>query len=222
VRGPLFGVLARYSQVPEVPMSHPEDQRAPDAAREGQPEAALSVEEELEQVRSLAEEQQRKAETYLDLAQRAQADFLNYKRRTTQELEQKIRDANGGLLTQLLPVIDDLQRALASVPPDLAEHSWPKGVELIGQKLEHILQLQGLERIGAEGDLFDPRVHEAVAYEEHPEYDEGQVAGVYRVGYRLNDRVLRPAQVVVARGSSRPPASAGGESRSVGEGTAHP
>jgi molecular chaperone GrpE len=172
-------------------------------------------------VRALAEEQQRKAETYLDLAQRAQADFLNYKRRTAQELEQKIRDANGSLLTQLLPVIDDLQRALASIPAELAEHSWPQGVELIGQKLEHILQQQGLEQIGGEGDLFDPRVHEAVAYEEHPVYDEGQVAGVYRVGYRLNDRVLRPAQVVVARGSSRPPASAGGESRSVGEGTAH-
>ena len=93
---------------------------------------------------------------------------------------------------------------------------------MIGQKLEGILQRQGLEQIGGEGDRFDPHIHEAVAYEEHPVYDEGQVASVYRVGYRLNDRVLRPAQVVVARGSSRPPASAGGESRSVGEGTAHP
>jgi molecular chaperone GrpE len=202
-------------------MSHPEEQRAPDADAQPQVDEALSVEAELDQVRALAEEQQRKAETYLDLAQRAQADFLNYKRRTAQELEQKIRDANGSLLTQLLPVIDDLQRALASIPAELAEHSWPQGVELIGQKLEHILQQQGLEQIGGEGELFDPRVHEAVAYEEHPVYDEGQVAGVYRVGYRLNDRVLRPAQVVVARGSSRPPAPAGGESRSVGEGTAH-
>jgi molecular chaperone GrpE len=208
-------------------MSHPEDQRVPDTdapsqAAGSQDEATLSVEAQLEQAQSEAEDHRRKAEAYLDLAQRAQADFLNYKRRTAQELDQKIRDANGGLLTQVLPVIDDLQRALASVPPDLAEHAWPQGVELIGQKLERILQQQGLERIGNEGDLFDPRVHEAVAYEEHPVYDEGQVASVYRVGYRLNDRVLRPAQVVVARGSSRPPASAGGESRSVGEGTAHP
>jgi molecular chaperone GrpE len=206
-------------------MSHPEDQRAHDSsAAEGASLAdeALSVEAELEQARSLAEEQQRKAEAYLDLAQRAQADFANYKRRTTLELEQKIRDANGGLLTQLLPVIDDLQRALGSVPADLAEQAWPQGIGLIGQKLDRILQQQGLEQIGSEGDHFDPRVHEAVAYEEHPVYDEGQVASVYRVGYRLNDRVLRPAQVVVARGSSRPPASAGGESRSVGEGTVHP
>jgi len=203
-------------------MSHPEDQRAPDADAQSQADTVLSVEAQLEQAQTQAEDHRRKAEAYLDLAQRAQADFLNYKRRTAQDLEQKIRDANGGLLTQLLPVIDDLQLALANLPTDLAQHPWPQGVGMIGQKLGHILKNQGLEQIGTEGDRFDPHVHEAVAYEEHPVYDEGQVASVYRVGYRLNDRVLRPAQVVVARGSSRPPASAGGESRSVGEGTAHP
>jgi molecular chaperone GrpE len=211
-------------------MSHPQDQRdgEPGADKvpwpEGFPQAgeALSVEVRLEQAEAQAEDSRRKAEAYLDLAQRAQADFSNYKRRTSQELEQKIKDANAGLLTQMLPAFDDLQRALDNVPSDLAEHSWPKGIALISQKVEHILRGQGLERIGAEGDHFDPRIHEAVAYEEHPVYDEGQVANVYRVGYRLNDRVLRPAQVVVARGSSRPPASAGGESRSVGEGTAQP
>jgi molecular chaperone GrpE len=203
-------------------MSYPEEQRGPQA--DGGPEAAgdLSIEAQLDQARADADEQRRKSEAYLDLAQRAQADFVNYKRRTAQELEQKIRDANGGLLTQLLPVIDDLQRALANVPTELADQAWPQGISLISQKLDGILQRQGLEQIGTEGDRFDPHIHEAVAYEAHPVYDEGQVASVYRVGYRLNDRVLRPAQVVVARGSSRPPASAGGESRSVGEGTAHP
>jgi len=203
-------------------MSYPEDQHSPQPDLGSQTGGELSVEAQLDQARSEADEQRRKSEAYLDLAQRAQADFLNYKRRTAQELEQKIRDANGGLLTQLLPVIDDLKLALANVPADLAGHVWPQGVGLIGQKLESILQRQGLEQIGGEGDRFDPHIHEAVAYEEHPVYDEGQVASVYRIGYRLNDRVLRPAQVVVARGSSRPPASAGGESRSVGEGTAHP
>jgi molecular chaperone GrpE len=206
-------------------MSHPDDQRAPDTGPADEaPEAAegLTVEAQLELAQAQAEDYRVKAEAYLDLAQRAQADFLNYKRRTVQELEQKIRDANAGLLTQLLPVFDDLQRALANVPVELGEHAWTQGVALIGQKLDHILQQQGLERIGGEGETFDPRIHDAVAYEEHPAFGEGQVASVYRVGYRLNDRVLRPAQVVVARGSSRPPASAGGESRSVGEGTGHP
>jgi len=196
-------------------MQFPEDTRDQDAAEQAPPaDGATSIEAQLD-------EQRRKAETYLDLAQRAQADFANYKRRTAQELDQKIRDANAGLLTQLLPAFDDLERALANLPEDVAEHSWVQGIGLIGQKLNRLLEQQGLERIGGEGDIFDPHVHEAVAYEAHPVYDEGQVASVYRPGYRLRDRVLRPAQVVVARGSSRPPASTGGEPRSVGEGTAH-
>jgi len=206
-------------------MNNPEDTRgqghgAADGASSA--DGALSVEAQLDAVRSENDDLRRKSEAYLDLAQRAQADFANYKRRTTQELEQKIRDANAGLLTQLLPILDDLKRALDNVPQDIAEHSWPQGIALIGQKLDTLLTNQGLEPIGGEGEIFDPRVHEAVAYEEHPTYDEGQVANVYRAGYRLRDRVLRPAQVVVARGTSRPPASAGGESRSGGEGTAHP
>src|SRR5215217_2673675 len=152
-------------------MSNREDQRDHDrgATDETSPdEGALSVEAQLEQARSETDEQRRKAETYLDLAQRAQADFVNYKRRTAQELEQKIRDANAGLLTQLLPILDDLQRALANLPEDISEHAWPQGVAMIGQKLHNLLEKQGLEQIGGEGELFDPRVHEAVAYEEHP------------------------------------------------------
>ena len=185
-------------------MSHPEDLHAADAGapdRSDQADdATLPVEVQLEQARHQADEQRRKAETYLDLAQRSQADFLNYKRRTEQDRERTVKDANAALLTQLLPVLDDLQRAVESVPDDLAGNSWAAGVGLIGQKLSQILDRQGLERIGAEGESFDPRVHEAVAYQEHPNYGEGQVAQVYRPGYRLNDRVLRPAQVVVARG----------------------
>ena len=205
-------------------MSHPEDTRDQQAgaAEHATPaDGPVSLEAQLSEAHNQTEEQRRRAATYLDLAQRAQADFANYKRRTTQELEQKIREANAGLLTQLLPVLDDLHLALTNLPEDLADHVWPKGVGMIGQKLDHLLEQQGLEQIGGEGELFDPRVHEAVAYEEHPVYDEGQIASVYRAGYRLRDRVLRPAQVVVARGSSRPPASAGGESRSFGEGSAH-
>lgn len=186
-------------------MSHPEDLHAADAGATDPSEqagidASLPVEDQLEQARSQAEEQRRKAETYLDLAQRSQADFLNYKRRTEQDRERLVKDANGDLLTQLLPVLDDLQRAVASVPSDLTGNAWATGIGLIGQKLSQILDRQGLQRIGEEGEAFDPRVHEAVAYQEHPNYAEGQVAQVYRAGYRLHDRILRPAQVVVARG----------------------
>ena len=202
-------------------MSHPEDMHASDAGATGPSEqagdeASLSVEAQLEQARSQTEEQRRKAETYLDLAQRSQADFLNYKRRTEQERERVVKDANADLLTQLLPVLDDLQRAVASVPSDIAGNAWAEGVSLIGQKLTQILDRQGLQHIGEEGEAFDPRVHEAVAYQEHPKYGEGQVAQVYRSGYRLHERILRPAQVVVARGQAVSPSTA---SPSSGDGS---
>jgi len=194
-------------------MSYPEDSHAADAgatdpSEQAGDDAPPTVEAQLEQARSQAEEQRRKAETYLDLAQRSQADFLNYKRRTEQDRERTVKDANAALLTQLLPVLDDLQRAVESIPSDLTGNSWAAGVGLIGQKLTGILDRQGLERIGAEGETFDPHIHEAVAYQEHPNYGEGQVAQVYRAGYRLHDRVLRPAQVVVARGQAASPTTA--------------
>jgi molecular chaperone GrpE len=153
--------------------------------------------------RSLAEQLQRRAEAYLDLAMQAQVDFLDYKRRITEEFEQKIRDVNLRVLLELLPIVDDFRRAFASVPNDLAEHSWPQGIALIGRKLDHVLEQQGLEQIGREGDPFDPHIHEAVAYEEHPVYSEGLVARVSCSGYRLDDHLLRPAQVVVARGEAK-------------------
>jgi molecular chaperone GrpE len=160
---------------------------------------ATELRAQLDEARSLADEERRKAATYLDLAQRSQADFQNYKRRVEQERDQLVKDANAELLRQILPVLDDLERALANMPGELAQDNWATGVALIGQKLQGILEQRGLSRIGLEGEPFDPYIHEAVAYEEHPEYGEGQVAGVYRPGYRLHERVLRPAQVTVAR-----------------------
>ncbi len=170
---------------------------------------------QLENVRSEAEEHKARAETYLDLAQRTQADFQNYKRRMEQERERLVKDANADLLRRVLPVLDDLERALAHVPDELTEHSWPQGVQLIGQKLNAILEQEGLRRIGAKGEQFDPYIHEAVAYEEHPEYGEGQVAGVYRPGYQLHDRVLRAAQVAVARAGSASGPRGSGAGRSA-------
>jgi len=203
-------------------MSHPDDMHAADAGAPDQAAGgeALPVEAQLERARTQAEELARKADSYLDLAQRSQADFLNYKRRTEQDRERILRESNAELLTQLLPVLDDLQRAVASVPSDLAGNSWAQGISLIGQKLGQTLDRQGLELIGTEGEPVDPHVHEAVAYQEHPRYGEGQVAQVYRAGYRLRDRILRPAQVVVARGSavspSTPSSPFGGEGQPRG------
>lgn len=181
-------------------MTHHEPARPGDEDRDELVSEPPCFEVQLEEARSEAEEHQKRADTYLDLAQRTQADFQNYKRRMDQEREQLVKGANADLLRRVLPALDDLELALAHIPEELGEESWAQGVQLIGQKLSNLLEHEGLRRIGAAGEEFDPHIHEAVAYEEHPEYGEGQVASVYRTGYQLHDRVLRPAQVSVARG----------------------
>ncbi|MFN8524427.1 MAG: nucleotide exchange factor GrpE [Chloroflexota bacterium] len=164
--------------------------------------------EEADPAAQLAEAQGR-ADTYLDLAQRTQADFQNYKRRVEQDRERLIKDANADLIRSILPVLDDMERAVAAAPREIADQSWESGIVLVGQKLRDVLEHQGLARVGEEGERFDPHVHEAVAYQEHPVYTEGQIALVYRAGYRLHDRVIRPAQVVVAKSVSDADSEAG-------------
>jgi molecular chaperone GrpE len=169
---------------------------APDlSARVAELEAALAAE------RELAAEQRGKADSYLDLLQRSQADFLNYKRRTERERGEDAQAARAELLAQLLPTLDDLERALAQVPEDLQAHPWAEGMPLVARQLRLALARAGVERVGTSGEEFDPRLHEAVAYEPREGYTEGQIATVVRPGYRLGERVIRPAQVTVARGA---------------------
>ncbi len=140
---------------------------------------------------------------YRDMLQRLQADFVNYKRRVEREREEQTQQANRELMLRILPAIDDLRRALDSVPEDVAESEWAKGIAHVGRKLMTALEDEGLERIEAEGEAFDPQQHEAVFCEEGPEQEEGTVRSVCRDGYRLHDNVIRPAQVVVCNGGRR-------------------
>jgi molecular chaperone GrpE len=163
-------------------------------ARVTELEGALAAE------REQAAELRAKADSYLDLLQRTQADFVNYKRRSERERGDDAQAARAELLVQLLPVLDDLERALAQVPEELRSHPWVEGMPLIARRLRLALAKAGVERVGAPGEPFDPRLHEAVAYEPRAGYDEGQIANVVRAGYRLGERVIRPAQVTVAQG----------------------
>ena len=147
---------------------------------------------------ALAEEKQ-KAESYLANWQRAQADFINYKRRSEQEKEEISKFANSVLMLNLLPVLDDLERALASIPPNLAKLSWIDGVRLIERKLQASLETQGLSPIKAVGEPFDPNLHQAAM---HGKGKEGIVIEELQRGYKLHDRVLRPAMVVVGEGGA--------------------
>ncbi len=128
---------------------------------------------------------------------RSEADLINYRRRAEQEKEEIGKFANTGLMLSLLPVLDDLERAFGSIPDDLATSSWLDGIRLIEQKLRASLEAQGLYEIKALGEPFDPNFHEAVM---QGKGEEGLVVEELQKGYKLLDRVIRPARVVVGSG----------------------
>jgi molecular chaperone GrpE len=138
-----------------------------------------------------------KATKYLDNWQRTEADFRNYKKRMEQEKEELTRWAASGVVLNMLPVLDDMERAFGSVPAGVNDSAWMEGMKLIQRKLQAALEGQGLAEINAMGETFDPTLHEAVAYQDG---EDGKVIAVARKGYRLKDKVLRATQVVVGKG----------------------
>jgi molecular chaperone GrpE len=130
---------------------------------------------------------------------RATADYRNFKRRTEQERADLIRNASAGLLLKLLPVMDDLERAMQSVTPDVESTPWYGGFKLIPQKLQTILESEGVKPIEALGQEFDPNKHEAVIYEA-AEGQDGKVIAELQRGYLIRDKVLRPTMVKVGQG----------------------
>lgn len=166
--------------------------------REGEPNAApISGQEE----QQLTPEQQ-KAEEYLDLLRRTQADFINYRRRVGQEQAEGRIAAQSELLSQLLPVLDDLGRALGAVPSEMASDAWVQGLFLMARRLTALLDQLGVQQIGAPGEPFDPHWHEAIMTEARTDMPEGTILQVAQPGYMLGERVVRPAQVVVVGTSS--------------------
>lgn len=170
----------------EVPTQDeaPQDQEAAD-------DADLSVEEKL------AEAEARAAE-YLEGWQRARAEFANARKRMDRDRTEARRNATIEVVGSLLPILDDFERALDTVPEEIAANSWFEGVALVHRKLRTILDNVNIERIDAVGEPFDPNFHEAVLQEESDEHESGIVIKELQTGYRLNDRVIRPAMVVVA------------------------
>jgi molecular chaperone GrpE len=153
------------------------------------------VADEQESVRHELAEAQAKAAENLDGWQRALAEFQNYKKRVERDRASDQAIMKGDLLRKVLPVLDDLERALSNRPEDSA---WSNGIELIQRKLLSILESEGVQRIEAEGAIFDPNVHEAISQEPIEGVESGSVVSVTQQGYMLGDRVIRPAQVKVA------------------------
>jgi molecular chaperone GrpE len=164
-----------------------------------------SLEQELDDIENLREqleEARAEAAQYLEQVQRSQAEFANYKKRSEREREDFVKLANAALISKLLPILDDCERAMQTVPDNLRSLTWVEGILLIERRLRLILEDEGLTEIEALGEKFDPELHHAAVREETMEYEEGEIIGALQKGYRLQDRVLRPSMVRVAANPS--------------------
>jgi molecular chaperone GrpE len=162
------------------------------------PMVALSMEEyeilqrELEQSRS-------KCDEYFDGWQRERADFANYKKRIERDNAQSYQNALTSVIKKYLVILDDLERALKTRPTEGDGATWADGVALIHRKLATLLEQEGIRRMEAEKESFDPNRHEAIIVEDSSDHESGQIIEVIQQGYLLGDRVIRPALVRVAR-----------------------
>jgi molecular chaperone GrpE len=153
--------------------------------------------ENVEELKKSLEEERARAEANLVGWQRAQADFINYKRFAEQDKADTCKYANVNLLVNILPVLDDFERALAAVSPDCVDRNWVEGLKLIDRKFRDILEKQGVSCIKAQGEEFDCRLMEAVSCVKGK---KDTVVQEIEKGYMLADKVIRPAKVIVGTG----------------------
>lgn len=178
-----------------TPQADSEHQENPNGTHPTETPFAVSMEEFSALKVQLAEAESKKQE-YLDALLRERADFTNYRRRAELEGKQMGQWTTGETVKKLLPVLDDLERALSNRP---ADNIWANGVELVLRKFQSILEKENITRIEAEGKPFDPNLHEAIMQEPSDLYESGTVTAVLQQGYMHGERVLRPALVKVAQ-----------------------
>jgi molecular chaperone GrpE len=151
----------------------------------------------------LAEELQQaqdKAKEYFEGWQRERADFANYKRRMERDQQAISQNIKGEVVKKYLGVLDDLERAMKNRPTEGPAEAWASGIDLVMRKFQAILEAEGVRRIPAETEEFNPARHEAITHEDSPDHKSGEIIEVVQQGYTLGERVLRPAMVRVARG----------------------
>ena len=190
----------------ENPPFPPEEERDPITSRDesGEPsgeEDPQNEQEQLEEKEAVEAEDplartQRERDEYLDLARRSQADFENYRKRAAKEAALAGERAKSGLVRELLPVVDNLERALASAGE--SEQHLAEGVRLVHSELIAVLERNGVQQFDPSGERFDPGEHEALSMRPQDGAESGLVLDVVEKGYRANGTVLRPARVVVS------------------------
>ena len=139
---------------------------------------------------------------FKDLALRTQADFENFRKRAAREKEDASKYANAGFLEKLLPILDNFELGLNAARTDANASPIIAGMDMVAKQLQDFLTGAGVEVVKAEGEKFDPNLHEAVAQEANAEVPEGVIVRQLRKGYKLRDRLLRPAMVMVSKGKA--------------------
>ncbi len=168
-------------------------QSEPDAARDEEPASDASADLSAE------------LDKWKDVAARAQADLDNFRKRMAREKSEAIQYANRDLLEQILPIIDNFEMGLKAAGAAEGESSMIlQGMSMVYKQIEDFLSEQGVESIESDGVAFDPNVHDALKQEPHPTVPEGHIIYTIRRGYRLKERILRAANVVVSSGAEEP------------------
>jgi molecular chaperone GrpE len=165
--------------------------------------ASADLQTQLAQKDAQLAQAQAQAAEYLDNWRRAVAELSNARKRMARELEEGRITAAERVLERLLPIADDIDRAIGSVPADLADSEWVNGFRLIQRKLQALLENEGVKPVPAAGEMFDPALHYAVTHEEADGFEEGAVIEEVARGYKLGERVLRPSMVRVAKGKTQ-------------------
>jgi molecular chaperone GrpE len=170
--------------------TEPTEGRPPDGGEAGTEDNPAALQAQLDEAR-------KQADQYYRSWQREAADFQNYKRRTEEDRANYHRQGALAFVLNILPIVDDLDRAMTSIDAKIAGLQWVEGIRQIQRKFEGALQASGVQEIRAEGEDFDPNFHEAIS---QAPGDEGKVISVVQKGYMMGDRVIRPAMVVVGDG----------------------
>ena len=180
----------------DVPATSQDDAAEPAGEEDPANEERILEEKEQAESEDPLARAQRERDEYLDLARRAQADFENYRKRTARETAAAGGRAKSGLVRELLPVVDNLERALSSA--EESEQHLAEGVRLVHSELVAVLERNGVEQFDPSGERFDPAEHEALSMRSADGAEPGVVLDVMEKGYRSNGTVLRPARVVVS------------------------
>ena len=176
-------------------MTEPNTEETPDTQDTAAPEEASEE--------SLLAQMQSDMERFKDLALRTQADFENFRKRAAREKEDASKYANANFLEKLLPILDNFELGLNAARTDAKDSPILAGMDMVAKQLQDFLTSVGVETLQVEGEKFDPNLHEAVAQEESATVPEGTIVRQLRRGYKLRDRLLRPATVVVSKGMTK-------------------